>query len=157
MRTDSSFFDLFKHVCFWSPLAGWTIAQLGKMIVGFINTRRLDFRYLASTGGMPSAHSASVSALATSVGIVTGFGTPIFCTALSFAIVVMFDAATVRRATGTQASLLNDIVDELFHEHHFSQRKLRELLGHTRLEVFMGMIVGILSALLVCSLGVLLG
>ena len=76
--------------------------------------------------------------------------------ALAFAIVVMFDAATVRRAAGVQARLLNEIVDELFKEHHLSERKLAELLGHTRLEVFMGMVTGILVAMLVHSIPVLI-
>jgi acid phosphatase family membrane protein YuiD len=89
--------------------------------------------------------------LATSVGLVAGFGTPVFAASLALASITVFDAATVRRAAGQQARLLNDMVDELFRDHHFSQRKLAELLGHTRLEVFMGMVVGVLVALLVVA------
>jgi len=103
---------------------------------------------------MPSAHSASVSGLATSVGIIQGFGSAIFAIALCLAIIVMFDASTVRRAAGLQAMLLNEMVDELFKDHHFSQRKLKELLGHTRLEVFMGMVMGILVGMLVSTYGI---
>jgi acid phosphatase family membrane protein YuiD len=122
------------------------------MLNGFCRTRRLDFRYLVSTGGMPSAHSALACGLAVSVGLQLGFGTPIFALALAFALITMFDASTVRRAAGLQARLLNEIIDELFKEHHFSERKLAELLGHTRIEVGMGMLVGIFSALLVNAL-----
>lgn len=143
---------MFRSPCFWSAFCAWMVAQITKMICGFIETRRLDFRYLASTGGMPSAHSSMVAGLATAVGITQGFDTPLFVLALGFAMVVMFDASTVRRAAGLQARLLNDILDELFKEHHLSEQKLVELLGHTRLEVFMGLIMGILVAMIVSSI-----
>ena len=142
------------HVCYLSPFCAWVIAQCTKMLVGFHRTRRLDFRYLVSTGGMPSAHSSLVMGMATSLGLVVGFKTPLFALGLVFSMIVMFDASTVRRAAGQQASLLNDIIDEMFTEHHFSQRKLAELLGHTRFEVFMGAVMGIFVALLVWSMAV---
>ena len=147
-----SFFDLFHNTSFWAGLVSWGVAQCTKMICALIKTRRLDFSYIVSTGGMPSAHSAMVSGLATSIGLNNGFGSGLFVVALAFAMVVMFDASTVRRAAGMQARLLNDIVDELFKEHKLSEQKLAELLGHTRLEVFMGMTMGILVGLLVHSL-----
>jgi len=121
------------------------------MLCGYYRTQRVDFSYLASTGGMPSAHAATVSGLATSVGLSVGFGIPLFVIALVFAAIAMFDASTVRRAAGLQARLLNEIIDEVFKEHRFSERKLVELLGHTRLEVFLGMIMGVLVALIVNS------
>lgn len=93
--------------------------------------------------------------LATSVGLNIGFDTPFFATTLAFALVVMFDASTVRRAAGLQARLLNEIVEELFKEHRFSEQKLVELLGHTRLELFLGMTIGILVALIVNAVAVL--
>jgi acid phosphatase family membrane protein YuiD len=145
--SDGSFWTLFKSPCFWAALCAWLVAQFTKMLVAFHKTRRLDFHYLVSTGGMPSAHSSLVAGLATSVGMTVGFGTPLFITALAFAIIVMFDASTVRRAADQQARLLNEMVDELFKEHRFSENKLRELLGHTRLEVFMGMLIGVLVAI----------
>ena len=106
-------------------------------------TRRVDFRYLTSLGGMPSAHSAMVSAVATSVGLIEGFGSTIFIVTLVFALLVMFDASTVRRAAGLQARLLNQVVEVMLKEHHLPTQKLREILGHTRMEVFAGMLVGI--------------
>lgn len=147
----SGFDAVLKNPCFWAPLAAWFVAQITKMLCGFSRTGRLDFSYIHSTGGMPSAHSASVSGVATAVGLREGFGSPVFGLAVTFAVITMFDASTVRRAAGLQARLLNEIVDELFKEHHFSERKLKELLGHTRLEVLMGMLVGILTGMAVVA------
>lgn len=152
---NSSVMDVFGNVCFWAALCSWLTAQFTKMLCALYKTHRLDFSYLVSTGGMPSAHSALVSALATIIGLKAGFGTPVFAVALAFSLIVMFDASTVRQAAGLQARLLNEIIDELFNEHHLSERKLAELLGHTRLEVFMGMILGILVSLIVFSVAVL--
>ena len=135
------------HVAFWAGLTGWLVAQLTKMLICLVQSHRLDFRYLASTGGMPSAHSAMASAVATAMGIAEGFASPLFTRSFCFAAVVMFDAQSVRAAAGKQAQLLNQIVDELFKEHHLSEVKLKELLGHTRLEVLFGMLTGIFSAL----------
>lgn len=139
--------EWYQNSAIWVALASWLVAQSIKMLVTFIEIRKLDFSTLVSTGGMPSAHSAMVCGLATSVGLQAGFGTPLFAMTLAFAIVVMFDAQSVRRAAGLQAKLLNQIVDELFRNHNLSEQKLAELLGHTRLEVFLGMLTGILVAL----------
>lgn len=134
------------HPSFWAALFGWLVAQTIKMGCSLLETKRLDFSYMVSTGGMPSAHSAMACSLATSLGLCMGFDSAIFAFGCAFAIVVMFDAQSVRAAAGHQAKLLNQIVDELLHEHHLSEQKLKELLGHTRLEVFMGMLVGIATA-----------
>ena len=134
------------HPSFWAALFGWLVAQTAKMACSLLETRRLDFSYMVSTGGMPSAHSAMVCSLATSLGLCMGFGSAIFALGCAFAMVVMFDAQSVRAAAGEQATLLNQIVDELLHEHHLSEKKLKELLGHTRMEVFMGMLTGIATA-----------
>ena len=150
---ENSILDVFRTSCFWAPFLAWMAAQFIKMIFAFKDTSRFNFRYFVSTGGMPSAHSSMVSALATAVGIQEGFGSSMFVFTLAFAIVVMLDASTVRRAAGQQASLLNQIIKELFHEHKFSEGKLVELLGHTRLEVFLGMVIGIFVALLVLAAG----
>lgn len=135
------------HIAFWAGVVGWLIAQMIKMIICLVKSRRLDFRYLVSTGGMPSAHTALVSALTTAIVLTEGFDSPSFAISMIFAGVVMFDAQTVRAAAGRQARLLNQIVDELFKEHHLSENKLKELLGHTRLEVLFGMLTGIASTL----------
>lgn len=144
MTPDPSFL---QNASFWCALAAWTFAQSIKITTRFIRTREVDFRLLVSTGGMPSAHTAMVCALATSVGLRAGFGSALFALALAFASVVMFDAQSVRRAAGLQARLLNQIVQEIFKEHHLSRQKLAEVLGHTRLEVFAGLVTGVAVAL----------
>ena len=144
--------QLFENVSFWSAVCAWFAASTMKIVGNLRKTGRIDFQYLVSLGGMPSAHSAMVSALAVSLGLNEGFGTNLFVLALAFALVVMFDASTVRRATGQQARLLNQIVDEFFQRHHFTGQKLKELLGHTRLEVFVGMVVGVSVAALMNAL-----
>lgn len=149
MPIESSDMDLlWENTTFWAALCGWVVAQLTKMICFFAQTHRIEPGYLISTGGMPSAHSAMATALATSVGLRTGLGDPLFAISLAFAIVVMFDAQSVRRAAGNQARIINQMIDELFKHHRFADEKLAELLGHTRLEVFMGMVMGVLCALL---------
>lgn len=143
--------DLFVNPSFWSALLGWVAAQGTKMILFFIKSGKFSMGFIVSTGGMPSAHSAMVSALAASVALREGMESSVFAVTLAFALVVMFDAQSVRRAAGLQARLLNQMIEELFKEHRFSEQKLAELLGHTRLEVFLGMIMGVLMALLVHS------
>ncbi len=141
--------ELFTSPIFWSAFFGWMVASFLKMLGNLSKSGRIDFQYLTTLGGMPSAHSAMVSGLATAVGLREGFGSTLFAVTLAFAAVVMFDASTVRRATGLQARLLNQIVDEVFKQHHLSTQKLKEILGHTRMEVFAGMLVGIATGLVI--------
>ncbi|MDD5482868.1 MAG: divergent PAP2 family protein [Kiritimatiellae bacterium] len=136
----------------WSAVSAWFLAQTIKMAFFFARARKINFAYLVSTGGMPSAHSAFVSALATSVGLRAGTGGPLFAVACALALVVMFDAQSVRRAAGIQARVLNEIIDELFKTRRVTEGRLVELLGHTRLEVFFGMLLGVFVALLLHSL-----
>lgn len=138
---------LFANMAFVSAFFAWLIAQALKFFFNYLRTRKIDFYVMVSTGGMPSSHSAMVSALATSIGLSTSFADPLFALALGFALIVMFDAQSFRRAAGQQARLLNQIVEEFFKEHHFSEKKLAELLGHTRYEVFFGMLLGIVVTL----------
>lgn len=126
-----------------SALLAWLIAQTIKLAIALVRTHRVDFRYLASAGGMPSAHSALVTALATAVGREQGLDSALFAVAALFAAVVMYDAAGVRQAVSVQARILNRMLDEIFTQHAFSERRLFELLGHTRLEVFVGSVLGV--------------
>jgi len=141
--------ELLHNPSFLSTFFGWLAAQSIKFTWNLIRNREIDFSYIVSTGGMPSAHCAAVSALAASVGLIEGFGSTLFAVALAFALIVMFDAQSVRRAAGQQARILNKIVAELFKEHHLSKQKLAELLGHTRLEVLAGTLLGIAIAIAV--------
>jgi len=152
MTADFNPVNLFTTPWFWSAFAGWTVAQTIKMTNGYIKTGKIDFRYLLSTGGMPSAHSAMVCGLCTSIGMTEGFTSPVAMLAAGFAAVTMFDAAVVRRAAGQQAKIMNQMIDELFRQHRLSQTRLKELLGHTRKEVFAGMAVGIAVAAATVSL-----
>lgn len=143
--------SFFLNPTIWSAFIAWLIAQATKMACFFARTRKINFAYLVSTGGMPSAHSAMAAALATSVGLRVGAGDPFFAVTLAFAVVVMFDAQSVRRATGLQARVLNQIVDELFKTRRITEGRLGELFGHTPLEVFLGMLMGFCVTLLIHS------
>lgn len=124
-------------------------AQGLKLAIDLIRSRKLNVTYLLSPGGMPSAHSALVGALATSVGLTKGLSSAEFAIACLFAIIVMYDAAGVRQAAGKQAKILNQIVDELFQEEHkFNEERLKELLGHTPFQVLVGLSLGIFIAML---------
>ncbi|MBD2682808.1 MULTISPECIES: divergent PAP2 family protein [Nostoc] len=119
------------------------IAQALKLIIEIVKNRKLNVRVLVTTGGMPSAHSALVTALAAGVGQTLGWASPDFAVAMVFAIIVMYDAAGVRQAAGKQARILNQMIDELFHEKpDFSQDRLKELLGHTPVQVIAGSALG---------------
>ena len=142
---------LAANLTLWSAVLAWAVAQLAKQLTHLAATRRVDFRLFISAGGMPSTHSATVSALTASVALREGFGSPLFAVTAIMALLVMFDAQSVRRAAGIQARLLNQIVDELFREHRLAQTKLVELLGHTPLEVLAGLLTGVLCALVVHS------
>ncbi|MGK7947593.1 MAG: divergent PAP2 family protein [Xenococcaceae cyanobacterium] len=120
------------------------VAQGLKVFVELFKNGKVDIRHLVTTGGMPSAHSALVGALATGIGQTMGWSSPEFAIACLFAVIVMYDAAGVRQAAGKQAKILNQIIDELFkEEHHVNQERLKELLGHTPFQVFMGLALGI--------------
>lgn len=119
------------------------LAQGLKLIIEGLTKGKVTFRTLVETGGMPSAHSALVTALATGVGQAVGWETPEFAIALLFAIIVMYDATGVRQAAGKQARILNQIVDEFFHDAEFNEERLKELLGHTPVQVIAGCLLGI--------------
>jgi acid phosphatase family membrane protein YuiD len=120
------------------------IAQALKLVVEVVKNQKLNVRVLVTTGGMPSAHSALVTALAAGIGQTAGWASSEFALATVFAIIVMYDAAGVRQAAGKQARILNQMIAELFDEkHEFSQDRLKELLGHTPVQVIAGSALGI--------------
>ena len=125
-------------------IAACLIAQVLKLIIDLIQNGKVSAKVLTTTGGMPSAHSALVTALAAGVGDSLGWKSAEFAIATIFAIVVMYDAAGVRQAAGKQARILNQMIDELFSDDHkFNEEKLKELLGHTPVQVIAGSILGI--------------
>jgi len=123
------------------------IAQIIKAVVELLKNGKINVRYLISTGGMPSSHSALVGSLATGVGMKAGWDSSEFAVAAIFAVIVMYDAAGVRQAAGKQARLLNQIIEELF-EDKFNEERLKELLGHTPVQVFVGLALGVAISLL---------
>lgn len=126
------------------------LAQFYKFVAYFLVNKELNFKRLFQTGGMPSSHSSFVMGMTTSVGLILGFNSVEFAVALCISFVVMYDAAGLRRAVGRQASVLNQILTEVFSEHpKLSTHKFRELLGHTPIEVLMGAALGVAVAVFV--------
>ncbi len=138
--------QLFANPVFQATFICWLAAQILKFVIELIYRRRLNFRLLTTAGGMPSSHSSAVSALATAIGIHDGVNSSLFVLSLVFAAITMYDAAGVRRAASIQARILNQIIDELFQGHPISETRLRELLGHTPVEVAAGLALGIAGA-----------
>jgi len=130
------------------PIIAWAIAQAAKVIIASIKARGLNLRVLADPGGMPSSHSAIVMGLTAAIGKHDGLTNAPFAIALIFSFVVMYDAAGVRRAAGKQAAILNRLVEDLTHMRGVQEQELRELLGHTPVEVLVGAVLGIGVALL---------
>lgn len=130
------------------PFLVWFGIQLFKVIYELIKTKKFNFKRIMGAGGMPSSHSGVVTTVATLIGKNEGFDTPIFALALVFAMVVMYDAAGVRRAAGKQATLLNKIVQTPGLSGVQVQEKLVEVLGHTPLQVIVGAAIGVTVGLL---------
>ncbi|KAL1336456.1 hypothetical protein HN51_030814 [Arachis hypogaea] len=144
--TSSSMFRNFPLI---SAFVAFALAQSIKFFTTWYKERRWDPKQLVGSGGMPSSHSATVTALAAAVGFQDGFGGPLFATALVLACIVMYDATGVRMQAGRQAEVLNQIVYELPAEHPLAEsRPLRELLGHTPPQVVAGGILGLVTAVM---------
>lgn len=130
----------------------WFIAQLIKIIIDLIRTKSVDLKLLTSSGGMPSSHSSFVTSMATSIGLTQGFDSPMFAISFAFCMVVMYDAAGVRRAAGKQAAAINDIADIMENYGFKMDENLKELLGHTPVQVAAGAVLGISLAVLMYSI-----
>jgi acid phosphatase family membrane protein YuiD len=140
--------QLARNKILLTTLSAWFIAQAIKVLLGVVRNKKVDFRLFVGTGGMPSSHAAGASCLAAAVGFECGFDTVYFALAASFAIVVMFDAQGVRRATGRQARILNKITEDIYWKGKIHEGRLRELVGHTPIEVLVGCFLGTLIALM---------
>ena len=126
-------------------VAAWAIAQILKMLISMVVYRKVDWGYLFTSGGMPSSHSALVCACAAGIGMTAGFDQPVFALAVVVAFIVMYDAANVRKETGDQAKILNYIMKN-WNEHRpeLFAEELKELIGHTPLQVAAGAVLGVL-------------
>ena len=142
------FTQIISNKIFVTTLSAWVIAQTVKVTIGVIREKRFDFRWFVGTGGMPSSHAAGASCLATAIGLEYGFNSVYFALAAAFAIVVMFDAQGVRRASGKQARILNKVMEDIYWQGRIQENHLRELIGHTPVEVIAGFLLGIIIATL---------
>jgi uncharacterized protein len=127
----------------------WAIAQISKTIYELIRYRKLILSRMVSAGGMPSSHSALVMSLATATARVAGIDSAAFAVSLVLAAIVMYDAAGVRRAVSIQARILNQMIDEAFEGKPFAEKRLRELIGHTPIQVIVGGLLGVGVALII--------
>lgn len=135
---------------FVAVFLSWFVAQALKVILGGAKKKKFDVRWLFDTGGMPSAHSATVASLATVIGLYYGFKSIPFLMGLILCLITMFDAAGVRRHLGWQGKILNEIVDEFYAKGAVPEKRLKELLGHTPFEVIAGAALGIALAFVFC-------
>lgn len=136
--------EIFTNKFLYIPLIVWASIQAFKVLSELVVTKKFNFKRLMGAGGMPSSHSAVVTSLAALIGREYGFGSGIFALSCIFALVVMYDAAGVRRAAGKQASLLNKIIETPGLTNLEVSGKLVEVLGHTPFQVFVGALIGII-------------
>ncbi len=134
---------------FLAWLVACLIAQLTKVVLGSIQQHRFDFRWLVGTGGMPSTHAAGVTAVSTSVAIHVGCDSPLFAACLVFTVITLFDAQGVRRWSGRQAQVLNKMLEDIYFKRRIQEERMKELLGHTPIEVLGGMAVGLVTGFVV--------
>lgn len=139
---------LFSNAALWLPISVALGVQLYKVLTDWIQSGHLDFRVLAQAGGMPSSHSAMVCSLATVCGYLYGLDSAFFAIAVVLAAVVMYDARGVRQESGKQARVLNQIMQTLFTGHPITDDELKELIGHTTIQVVVGGIIGITYSLI---------
>ncbi len=141
-----------RNKVFFAGLWSWAVAQTIKVILGVIRERRFNFKWFVGTGGMPSSHAALVTGVTTAVGLSYGFDSGLFAMAFGFAVIIMFDAQGVRRQSGHQAEALNRILDDLYANKGIQEEPLKEFLGHTPVEVFVGAFLGAVISIFLYSL-----
>jgi acid phosphatase family membrane protein YuiD len=134
-----------------AALIAWAIAQTVKLPLEYIRDRRWDWSLLLRAGGMPSSHSALVTAVAHGIGLTEGFTSPLFALGVAMAMIVIYDATGIRRQAGRHAEIINALVQDLFEGHALRQEQLREVLGHSPMEAFVGMVLGLVVAQTVIS------
>ncbi len=147
-QATDAFIAFITNRAIWVPLAAWFTAQFLKLLINFIRHRDLKWSYMFSPGGMPSAHTAVMTALATTIAVMYGVDSPLFAISLVVAFVVMYDAAGVRRTVGHQSTMMNKMLDDLFGDNKEYSQRLQEIIGHTKWEVFVGALLGIAYGLI---------
>jgi acid phosphatase family membrane protein YuiD len=137
---------LFENKALIAGLVAWAVAQVIKIPLDYLHTRRWNWALLLTTGGMPSSHSSLMTATTLAIGLYDGFDSPIFALGVVLTMIVTYDAAGVRQQAGIHAQRINVIVAELLKGHQINERDLREVLGHTPLEVAGGILLGLAVA-----------
>lgn len=137
---------LLQNKALIAGLIAWALAQLIKIPLDYLRTRRWNWALLFTTGGMPSSHSALVTATTLAIGLYYGFDSPIFALGVAITMIVTYDAAGVRQQAGIHAQRINVIFEELLRGHPINERDLKIVLGHTPLEVTGGILLGLVVA-----------
>ena len=141
-----NFLALFENKALIAGLIAWLLAQVIKIPLDYFRTRRWNWALLLTTGGMPSSHSALMTATVFAIGLYYGFDNPLFALGVAITMIVTYDAAGVRRQAGIHAQRINVVFGELLQGHPISEKDLREVLGHTPLEVVGGILLGLITA-----------
>lgn len=151
----NDFSSIMDNRIMWVALAAWILAQAAKILLNFLLEKKWDFNLLVSSGGFPSSHTAIVCALAISIGKYEGWDSALFATAVALAVIVMYDAAGVRRAAGNHARVINYLVEWMKQYQadrrltsNLQEERLKELIGHTPFEVFGGALLGCVIGLI---------
>ena len=138
---------VFQNKALMAGLIAWLMAQIIKMPLDYLYSRKWNWALLLTTGGMPSSHSSLLTATSLGIGLYHGFDDPVFAIAVAITMVVVYDAAGVRRQAGIHAQRINVLFNELLHGHMLNEKDLREVLGHTPLEVIGGILLGFIVAI----------
>jgi acid phosphatase family membrane protein YuiD len=138
--------ELFNNHVLIAATVAWALAQILKVPIEFLRTRRWNWVLLFQAGGMPSSHSALVAGVAHGIGLHYGFDSPAFAVAAAVAAVVIYDATGIRRQAGKHAAFINAMIQDLATGHPLKQEQLLEVLGHTPVEAIAGTLLGIASA-----------
>jgi hypothetical protein len=144
MRT--AMHSLFSNHILIPALIAWGLAQAIKLPLDYLSARRWNWVLLFSVGGMPSSHSALVAATAHAIGLHVGFDSPIYALAVVVAVVVIYDATGIRRQAGIHAEIINTMISDLATGHPLKSEQLREVLGHTPIQVLAGTLLGLAIA-----------
>jgi uncharacterized protein len=137
---------IFQNHVLLTALASWSLAQIIKVPLEFARTHRWNWALLFSAGGMPSSHSALVAACTYSIGLHVSYASPLFALSIAITMIVIYDATGIRRQAGRHAALINAMINDLATGHPLKEEHLREVLGHTPLQAFAGMLMGIAIA-----------
>ena len=139
--------DILRNHVLLTGLAGWLLAQILKIPIAFIRTHKWNWALFFGAGGMPSSHSALITSTSAAVGLYYGFDNPLFGIAVAITMIVAHDASGVRRQAGIHAERINLLFEELLKGHMWDENELKEVIGHTPLEVVGGILLGFFVAI----------